>query len=110
MNHAAPLAAPRESIFVVLASSARRLSYGELSSIAAASGIIALAAASLGIASWMLLAACYVLWCFAGWGILFHASTPRTLTWSPDCSREAEYFRRVIDAGASIHKLRTGHC
>ncbi len=81
MNHAAPLAAPRESVFVVLASSARKLSYGELSSIAAASGVIALAAAALGIASWMLLAACYVVWCFAGWGILFHSSTPRTLPW-----------------------------
>ncbi len=81
MNHAAPLAAPRESVFVVLASSARKLSYGELSSIAAASGVIALAAALLGIASWMLLAACYVVWCFAGWGILFHALTPRTLRW-----------------------------
>ena len=81
MHHAAPLAAPRESVFAVLASSARRLSYAELSSIAAASGIIALAAASLGIASWMLLAACYVVWCFAGWGILFHTSTPRTRRW-----------------------------
>jgi hypothetical protein len=81
MNQVAPLAAPRESLFVVLASSARRLSYGELSMIAAASGIAALAAAAFGTASWMLLSACYVAWCFAGWGILFHASTPRTLRW-----------------------------
>ena len=81
MHHAAPLAAPRESVFVVLASSARRMSYGTLSSIAAASGLAALAAAAVGKASWMLLATCYVVWCFSGWGILFHASTPRTRRW-----------------------------
>jgi len=38
MHQVAPLAAPRESVFAVLASSARRMSLRELSSIAAASG------------------------------------------------------------------------
>lgn len=100
MNHAAPLTAPRESVFVVLASSARRLSYGELSSIAAASGVIALAAAALGDASWMLLAGCYVVWCFAGWGILFHSSTPRTLRWRA--------FEWTIVGSASVVCVITG--
>jgi hypothetical protein len=82
MQHVAPFAAPRESVYAVLASSARRLTYGELSVIAGASGLIALAAAAFGRASWMLLAACYIAWCFAGWGILFHSpSIPRTATW-----------------------------
>lgn len=81
MQHVAPLPRPRESIFAVLATAARRLSYGDLSVIAAASGVVALAAALLGQASWMLLSACYVVWCFAVWGILFHTSTPRTARW-----------------------------
>ena len=81
MQHVAPLASPRESIFAVLASAARRLSYGDLSVIAAASGAVALAAAAIDRASWLLLSACYVVWCFAGWGILFHTSTPRTARW-----------------------------
>jgi hypothetical protein len=81
MHHAAPLSSARENVFLMAASSARRLSYADLSAIAAASGTLALAAAAFGVASWMLLAACYVGWCFAGWGILFHSSTPRTLAW-----------------------------
>ena len=81
MQHVAPLPAPRENVFAMLASSARKLSYRDLSAIAAASGVIALVAAALGRASWMLLSACYVIWCFAGWGILFHAATPRSLRW-----------------------------
>lgn len=84
-NHAAPFAtsstAPRETVFVVLASSGRRLSYGTLASIAAASGVIALVAAALGRASWMLLAACYVIWCFSTWGTLFHTAVPRSRRW-----------------------------
>jgi hypothetical protein len=81
MQHVAPLASPRESIFAVLASTARKLSYRDLSAVAAASGAAALVAAAMGRASWMLLSACYVVWCFAGWGILFHTTTPRTARW-----------------------------
>lgn len=81
MHHAAPLTTPRENIFAILASAARKLSYGDLSVIAAASGAVALVAAVIGHASWMLLSACYVAWCFAGWGILFHTATPRTARW-----------------------------
>ena len=81
MQHTAPLAAPRDNIFAVLASTARKLPDVELGSIAAASGLIALAAVTLGRASWMLLAACYVVWCFAGWGILFRSTAPRSLLW-----------------------------
>ena len=57
------------------------MSLRELSSIAAASGAIAVVAAALGTASWMLLAGCYVVWCFAGWGILFHTATPTSIRW-----------------------------
>lgn len=81
MQHVAPLAAPRESIFAVLASSARKLPDSELGSIAAASGVVALATAAVGRASWMLLAACYVIWCFAGWGILFRSTERRSRGW-----------------------------
>ncbi len=81
MQHVAPFAAPREDVYGVLASSARRLTYGELAAVSAASGIIALVATVLHRASWMLLAACYVVWCFAGWGILFHPDAkPRSLS------------------------------
>ena len=82
MQHVAPLAAPRETVYTVLASTARRLTYGELAGVAVASGAIALVAAALGRASWMLLAVCYVVWCFAGWGILFQSSAaPRAPGW-----------------------------
>ena len=81
MHQVAPLAAPRESIFAVLASSARRMSYGELSIIAAGSGVAALTAVALARASWMLVAVCYVLWCFASWGLLFRSATPRSAGW-----------------------------
>jgi hypothetical protein len=77
-HHVAPFSAPNESVFAVLASSARRLSGRELASIAAASGIVALAAATLGNYSWMLFGACYVVWCFAGWGILFRTPAVRS--------------------------------
>ncbi len=94
MQHAAPLTAPRESVFAVVASSARKLSDRELSVIAVASGSLALAAAALGRASWILLAGCYVVWCFAGWGILFRASARRSLLW-----RSLEW---IIAASATV--------
>lgn len=81
MNQSASSLPDRENVFLMVESSARHLSYGALSVIAAASGVIALAAAASGRASWMLLAACYVAWCFAGWGILFHSFTPATIPW-----------------------------
>ncbi len=87
MRTVAPLATPRETIFAVLASAARKLSYSDLSMIAAASGLIALIAAVAGRASWVLLSACYVVWCFAGWGILFHTAQAPTSRW------------RVLEAG-----------
>jgi hypothetical protein len=81
MQHVARLTPSRENVFEMLASSARSLSFHELSVLAAASGAIALAAAASGVASWMLLAGCYVAWSFAGWGILFHADKPRSGAW-----------------------------
>lgn len=81
MQHAASLVARREGVFAALASSARRLRDRQLSYIAAATGLVALVAAALGIASWMLLAACYVVWCFAGWGLLFRAAQRRPVAW-----------------------------
>lgn len=81
MQHVAPLAAPRESIFAVLASSARKLPEYELGALAGASGIVALVSVALGRTSWLLLSACYVLWCFAGWGILFRSAAQRSPRW-----------------------------
>lgn len=79
MEHVAPFAAPRESIYSVLASIARRLTSDQLSAIALLSGVMAAAAAITHHASWMLLSTCYIAWCFAGWGILFHSPmAPRT--------------------------------
>lgn len=74
MLQVAPLAEPRENAYALLASLARRLRYSELSGIAVVSGIVALGATAAGRASWMLLAVCYVAWCFAGWGILFRSA------------------------------------
>ena len=81
MQHVARLPASRETVFGMLASSARSLSYHELSVLSAACGAIALAAAISGVASWMLLAACYIAWSFAGWGILFHSEKPPLGAW-----------------------------
>ncbi|MEO7043548.1 MAG: hypothetical protein ABI035_14900 [Gemmatimonadaceae bacterium] len=72
------LPAPRESIFAVLAELGRKLSETELATISIATGLVALAAAASGRASWMLLGACYLVWCFASWGIFFGSSAPRS--------------------------------
>ncbi|MDQ2889748.1 MAG: hypothetical protein M3R65_04210 [Gemmatimonadota bacterium] len=74
MNHATHMVAPRESVFSLLASLARSRSYGELSGVAAASGLVALGASVIGRPGWMVLSLCYLGWCFASWGLLFHAS------------------------------------
>lgn len=100
MQHIAPLAAPRENIFAVLASSARKLSDAELGSMAAVSGIVALATVALGRTSWMLLAACYVVWCFAGWGILFRSTEQRSPSW--------QVFELVIVGSASAVFIALG--
>jgi hypothetical protein len=84
VRSSAPQSAGGENVFSVLAGAGRRLSFGELAAIAAVSGVAALAAAAIGRASWLLLAACYVAWSFAGWGIMFHdaaPSRPRTRRW-----------------------------
>lgn len=71
-------AAHRESIFAVLAELGRKLSETGLATIAAAAGVVALVAAASGRASWMLLGGCYVIWCFASWGIFFRSTTRRS--------------------------------
>ena len=100
MNQSGSLLPDRENVFLMVGSSARHLSYGALSGIAAASGVIALAAAASGRASWMLLTACYVAWCFAGWGILFHSSTPATTPW--------RLLRLTIAASAATASVAIG--
>jgi hypothetical protein len=57
------------------------MSYRELAAIAAASGVVAFVAAGIGRASWMLLSACYVTWCFASWGLLFRSPVQRPPGW-----------------------------
>lgn len=81
MQHVASVARPTESIFTILASCARKLSDVKLGSIAVASGVTALAAARVGVASWGLLGACYIAWCFAGWGIVFRPKLQRSAPW-----------------------------
>jgi hypothetical protein len=82
MLQVAPLATPPESVYALLASAGRRMSRAELCATAAASGIVALAASALGRASWILLAGCYVVWCFSGWAILFRSPAPqRSAAW-----------------------------
>jgi hypothetical protein len=81
MHQVAPLAARRESLPAVLASSARNLSDHQLSVLALGSGAVAVASALLRHSSWILLGACYVVWCYAGWGVLFRSPTRRTVSW-----------------------------
>ena len=81
MQHVASVARPAESVFAILASFARKLSDVELGSLAVASGVTAVVAAMLGVASWGLLGACYVAWSFAGWGIVFRSDLQRTAPW-----------------------------
>jgi hypothetical protein len=81
MQHAAPMTQPTESIYTVLASSARKLSDLELGAIAVLSGIVALAATVRGAGTWELLGCCYVAWCFAGWGIVFRSRLERSAPW-----------------------------
>ncbi len=76
MNHAAHVAAPRESVLGLLAGFARRLSYGQLSMVAAVSGVAALIATVAASGSWVLLGICFIAWSFASWGMLFHEPTP----------------------------------
>lgn len=88
----------RESVFTVLAGLARRQSRGRLATIALLSGAIALIATLLGHVSWILLAACYVTWDFAMWGMIFG---PR-----PAVSRQElalHYF--MIVSGAAVFAI-----
>jgi hypothetical protein len=77
MQHAASMTRPDESIFAVLSSAARKLGDVELGIIAVASGVVSLASVAAGSGSWVLLGACYVAWCFAGWGIVFRGDGRR---------------------------------
>ncbi len=81
MQHVAPLPASHESVYAVLAASARKLSELELGSIAVAAGAAALTSVKLGRTSWALLGGCYIVWCFAGWGILFGPKEKRSNRW-----------------------------
>lgn len=72
MDHASQLLGqPHETIYGVLAERARGTSRRVLASLALGSGIVALVAVSIGRGSWIVLGACYSVWSFAGWGLLF---------------------------------------
>ena len=98
MQHVASAARPTENVFAILASYARQLSDAELGAIAVASGGIGLAAASLRSAPWGLLGACYVVWCFAGWGIVFRPTIHRSAPW-----RALELL--IVGSGAAVMAL-----
>ncbi|MDQ6737671.1 MAG: hypothetical protein M3Z30_08225 [Gemmatimonadota bacterium] len=78
MNQVSHLVAPRETVFGLLASSARRLSFGALALVSLGAGAVPAVASVTSHASWQLLAVCYLVWCFAAWGTLFHDRAPRS--------------------------------
>lgn len=84
-------------VYTVLAARARATSPRVLGAIAAAAGVVALAAVVLGIGDWTLLTACYLVWSFAVWGLVFGPAHPPTRRW-----RAVELFIVVSDTVLAI--------
>lgn len=82
-----------ETIFSLLADRARHTPRRVLAIVAASAGIAALLAAAAGIATWWLLTLCYLAWSFAVWGLVFGPAHPRTRAW-----RGVELLLVVSDA------------
>ncbi len=70
MQNVAPVQRQDATIFESLGQFARRTPQRTLALVALASGAVALLLAATGAGYWMLLAACYVVWSFAAWGLL----------------------------------------
>lgn len=85
------------TIYAVLAARARAASRRTLGAIAAGAGVVALAAVLLGQGDWTLLTACYLVWSFAVWGLVFGPEHPRSRTW-----RAIEYLLVASDTVLAI--------
>lgn len=85
------------TVYSMLASRARAASRRTLAAIAAAAGCVALVAAIAGLAHWTLLTACYLLWSYAVWGLVFGPAHPPTRAW-----RLTEAFLVVSDTILAI--------
>lgn len=83
--------------YTLLAARARATSRRALGAVAAAAGVIALAAVLLGIAHWTLLTACYLAWSYAVWGLVFGPEHPRSRAW-----RTVEYLLVASDTALAI--------
>jgi len=66
-----PLRHPDENVFSSLAEEARRYSPGSLAAVGLGSGALALGAALIGIRSWIVPGAAFVLWIFSGCALFF---------------------------------------
>lgn len=84
-------------VYALLATRARAASPRTLGAIAAAAGAVALGAVIVGIGDWTLLTACYLVWSFAVWGLVFGPAHPPTRRW-----RVAELFIVVSDTLLAI--------
>lgn len=72
-----------ESIFTLLAATARAASSRSLALIALGAGLAALALSVAHAESWIAYATCYVVWAFASWGLLFRGPrSPRGLAFA----------------------------
>ena len=78
MNQLTHFVTPHETVLGLLASSGRRLSFGTLALVSLGAGAVPVVASAASRATWQLLAACYLVWCFAAWGTLFHDRAPRS--------------------------------
>lgn len=83
------------NLYVFLGARARNASRATLASIAAGAGVVALVAVALHVMSWMLLTACYVVWSYAVWGLVFTRPHRTTLGW-----RATEYF--LVGSGTAF--------
>lgn len=70
-----------ETIFSLLAAVARRTPRRALAATALVAGGAALALTAGGVATWWLLALCYLAWSFAVWGLVFAPAHPHTAAW-----------------------------
>jgi hypothetical protein len=66
-----PLRHADENVFSVLAEEARRFSPRSLAAVGLGSGALAFGAALIGIRSWIVPGAAFVLWLFSGCGLFF---------------------------------------
>lgn len=85
------------TVYALLAARARAASRRTLAAVAAGAGVVALAAVLLGLAHWTLLTACYLLWSFAVWGLVFGPEHPPSRPW-----RAAEYLLVASDTILAI--------